>query len=138
MSLSKLERRKQQNGKIRAEIARVKHNSKINKTKEVVCVLIKPGFACYQNIVWDITSMIKQKGLKIEVESTEFLTRDVVAKHYPPLKEKPFYNELVDYMVSDFVVKMVVSGKNAVKIVRDLCGATDPANAAEGTIRKKY
>ena len=110
----------------------------INTEKELTYVMIKPGFACYQNIVWDITSMIKQKGLKIEFQSTEFLKRDVVALHYIHLKEKSFYQELIDYMSSDFVVKLVVSGKNAVKVMRDLCGPTNPANAPGGTIRKKY
>jgi len=110
----------------------------INTEKELTYVMIKPEIACYQNKVWDIIEMIKQKGLKIEFQSTEFLSKDVVAKHYIHLKEKPFYQELIDYMSSDFVVKLVVSGKDAVKIMRDLCGPTNPENAVEGTIRKKY
>lgn len=136
MSLSKIKKRK----KIRTmgDKNHWKTPMPINTEKELCYVMIKPGFACYQNMVWDITSMLKQKGLKIEFQSTEFLKDKVVAQHYRHLADEPFYDSLTKYMVSDFVVKIIVSGKNAVKITRDLCGVTNPAKAAEGTIRKKY
>jgi nucleoside-diphosphate kinase len=115
-----------------------KYEYKRNAQKELCYIMIKPEIACSQNKVWDIISMLKQKGLKIEYQSTEFLDTEIVKEHYKHLNDKPFFKGLVDYMTSDLVVKLIVSGKNAVKIVRDLCGPTNPANAPEGTIRKKY
>lgn len=115
-----------------------KHEYKRNAKKELCYIMIKPEIACSQNKVWDIISMLKQKGLRIEYQSTEFLENETVKEHYKHLNDKPFFNGLVEYMTSDFVVKLLVSGKDAVKIVRELCGPTNPADAMEGTIRKKY
>jgi nucleoside-diphosphate kinase len=115
-----------------------KHEFKRNAQKELCYIMVKPEIACSQNKVWDIISMLKQKGLKIEYQSTEFLDKEIVKEHYKHLNDKPFFNGLVDYMTSDLIVKLIVSGKDAVKVVRELCGPTNPADATDGTIRKKY
>jgi nucleoside-diphosphate kinase len=115
-----------------------KHEYKRNASKELCYIMIKPEIACSQNKVWDIISMLKQKGLRIEYQSTEFLEKETVKEHYKHLNDKPFFNGLVEYMTSDLVVKLLVSGKDAVKLVRELCGPTNPVDATEGTIRKKY
>lgn len=135
MALSKSKRKIK---KIKQKENFEKHEFQRNTQKELCYIMIKPEIACSQNKVWDIISMLKQKGLKIEYQSTECLNKEIVKEHYKHLNDKPFFNGLVDYMTSDLVVKLIVSGKNAVKTVRELCGPTNPADATEGTIRKKY
>lgn len=136
MALSKYERRKRIKKMGNENFG--KYQAKMRVEKELTYVMIKPEVACYQNKVWDIISMIKKAGLKIELQSTEFLKREKVANHYIHLADKPFYKDLLDYMTSDIVVKLIVSGKNSVQVMRNLCGPTNPEKAMEGTIRKKY
>jgi len=136
MSLSKLNKRK----KIRQMGFKNVGKTPYEKStkKELTYVMIKPGFACCQDIVNDIINLFKQNELSVEFQSYEYLKLDKVAQHYKHLAEQPFFNDLNKYMTSDIVLKMVVSGENAVEKVRNLCGPTNPANAPQGTIRKKY
>jgi nucleoside-diphosphate kinase len=66
------------------------------------------------------------------------LTKEQAKKFYIVHKDRPFYDELTDFMSSGPCVPMVLEGENAIARVREIIGATDPAKAAEGTIRKKY
>ena len=87
--------------------------------------IIKPD-AVARNLSGEILAMIQQSGLRIKAMK--------MIQH----KERPFFNSLVEYMCSGPVVCSILEGEDAIRRYRDLMGATNPANAAEGTIRKKY
>lgn len=99
--------------------------------------IIKPD-ATERNLTGKINAMIEGKGLNIIAQKRMRLSRLQAGKFYEVHKERPFYHELVEYMVSGPVVVQVLEGKNAVAAYRELMGATNPANAAEGTIRKAF
>jgi nucleoside-diphosphate kinase len=99
--------------------------------------ILKPD-ATERNLTGAINAMFEEAGFRIVGQRRVRLSRQQAEQFYIVHKERPFYGELVDYMVSGPVVVQVLEAENAVQKNRDLMGATNPANAAEGTIRKKF
>ena len=82
--------------------------------------------------------MIEQAGLRIVAQKRVRISREQAEKFYAVHKERPFFRELVEFMISGPVVVQVLEGDNAIARYRDIMGATDPAKAAPGTIRKVH
>ena len=99
--------------------------------------IIKPD-AVERNIENDIKEMFRSKGFKINKEKKIQIEKFEAEKFYKVHETKPFYNDLCDYLSSGPIVVMVLQKENAVKANRELMGATNPIDAEEGTIRKKY
>lgn len=85
-----------------------------------------------------ILNMIEEAGFKIKALKITQLTKEEAGEFYAVHKERPFYGELCDYMSSGPIIAFVVEKENAVKAFRDFIGATNPEEAAEGTVRKLY
>jgi nucleoside-diphosphate kinase len=99
--------------------------------------IIKPD-ATERNLTGKINAVIEDAGLRIVAQRRIRMSRSQAEKFYEIHKERPFFGELVDFMISGPVVVQVLEGENAVTRYRDVMGATNPANAAEGTIRKLF
>ena len=99
--------------------------------------MIKPD-AVESNNIGNITQMISDAGFKIKAMKLTQLTKGQAEEFYAVHSERPFYGELVEYMTSGPIVAAVLEKENAVIDFRDLIGSTDPNEAEEGTIRKKY
>ena len=99
--------------------------------------IIKPD-ATKRNLTGLINTKFEKAGLKIIAQKRLQLTRSMAEKFYEIHKDRPFFNDLVDFMISGAVVVQVLEGDNAVKLNRDIMGATNPDNAEEGTIRKEF
>jgi nucleoside-diphosphate kinase len=99
--------------------------------------MIKPD-AVESGNIGNILQMITDAGFAIKAMKYTQLTEEQAKKFYEVHKERPFYQELVDYMVSGPIVAAILEKDNAVADFRSLIGATDPSDAEEGTIRKKY
>ena len=85
-----------------------------------------------------ILTMIEGSGLSIDAARMFWLTREQAGEFYAVHREKPFYAELIEFMISGPCIALVLSGENAIAKWRELMGATNPEMAAEGTIRKLY
>jgi nucleoside-diphosphate kinase len=99
--------------------------------------IIKPD-ATARNLTGAINAMIEKKGLRIVAQKRVRMTTAEAETFYDVHCARPFFRELVDFMTSGPVVVQVLEGENAVAAYRDLMGATDPAKAASGTIRKEH
>lgn len=99
--------------------------------------MLKPD-AVRKGYIGGIVEQITASGFKIVALKLTQLTKDDASAFYEVHKERPFYGELVDYMTSGPIVAAILEKDNAVEDFRTLIGATNPAEAAEGTIRKKY
>ena len=99
--------------------------------------IIKPD-ATARNLTGAINAVIEAAGLRIIGQRRIQMTEVQAKRFYEVHKERPFYGELVEFMTSGPVVVQVLEGENAVKAYRDVMGATNPDEAAEGTIRKLY
>ena len=99
--------------------------------------IIKPD-ATRRNLTGAITKMLEEAGLRVIASRRVHLSRDQAEGFYAVHKERPFFNSLVGFMTSGPVVVQVLEGENAVQRNREVMGATNPADAAEGTIRKTY
>ena len=99
--------------------------------------IIKPD-ATKRNITGAINAKFEAAGLKIVAQKRIRMTRAQAEKFYEVHKERPFYGELVDMMITGPVVVQVLEGANAVAKNRDIMGATNPKDAAAGTIRKEF
>ena len=99
--------------------------------------MIKPD-AVESNNIGNITQMIADAGFKIKAMKLTQLSKVQAEKFYAVHNERPFYGELVDYMTSGPIVAAILEKENAVIDFRNLIGSTDPNEAEEGTIRKKY
>jgi nucleoside-diphosphate kinase len=97
--------------------------------------IIKPD-ATARNVTGTINAMIEKSGLRIVAQKRIRMSREQAETFYAVHRQRPFFGELVDFMISGPVVVQVLEGDNAVAAYRDLMGATDPAKAAPGTIRK--
>jgi nucleoside-diphosphate kinase len=100
-------------------------------------VMIKPD-AVARNLVGRIIGRFEEVGLKLERAELGLVTREQAAANYAEHEGKPFYEGLIAYITSGPVMKMVLSGPNAVSTCRKLMGATNPADAAPGTIRGDF
>ena len=99
--------------------------------------IIKPD-ATKRNLTGLINTKFEKAGLRIIAQKRLQLTRSMAEKFYEIHKDRPFYNDLVDFMISGPVVVQVLEGDNAVKLNRDVMGATNPEDAEEGTIRNEF
>ena len=99
--------------------------------------IIKPD-ATKRNLTGLINAKFENAGLKIIAQKRLQLTRSMAEKFYEIHKDRPFFNDLVNFMISGPVVVQVLEGDNAVKLNRDVMGATNPEDAEEGTIRKEF
>ena len=99
--------------------------------------IIKPD-ATARNLTGAINAMIEQAGLRIVAQRRVRITREQAETFYAVHRDRPFFGELVTFMVSGPVVVQVLEGENAIARYRDIMGATDPAKAAPGTIRKAH
>ena len=99
--------------------------------------IIKPD-ATKRNLTGLINAKFENAGLKIIAQKRLQLTRSMAEKFYEIHKERPFYNDLVNFMISGPVVVQVLEGENAVNLNRSVMGATNPEEAEEGTIRKEF
>lgn len=99
--------------------------------------IIKPN-STLDNNIGNIISIFEKNGLRIAAARLTKLSKEKAEGFYIEHKERPFFGELVNFMTSGPVMLMVLEGENAVAKNRELMGATNPANAEEGTIRKLY
>jgi nucleoside-diphosphate kinase len=99
--------------------------------------IIKPD-GTKRNLIGKIVGRFEEEGLRIAGMKMKTLSRKEAEGFYAVHKERPFFGELVDFMISGPVVIMCLEGKNAIQKNRDIMGATNPANAAPGTIRKLF
>jgi nucleoside-diphosphate kinase len=106
-------------------------------TVERTFSIIKPD-ATTRNLTGAINAMIEQAGLRIVAQKRVRITREQAETFYAVHRERPFFRELVDFMISGPVVVQVLEGDNAIAKYRDVMGATDPAKAAASTIRKVH
>ena len=99
--------------------------------------MLKPD-TVESNNIGNVTQMITDAGFVIKAMKLTQLSKDQAKEFYSVHKERPFYGELVEYMTSGPIVAAVLEKDNAVEDFRNLIGSTDPSEAEEGTIRKKY
>jgi len=106
-------------------------------TTERTFSIIKPD-ATRRNLTGAITKMLEDAGLRVIASRRIRMTREQAEGFYAVHHERPFFNDLVSFMISGPVVVQVLEGDNAVAKNREVMGATNPADAAEGTIRKVH
>lgn len=99
--------------------------------------IIKPD-ATRRNLTGAINSKFEENGLRIVAQKRILMSKQNAEKFYEVHKERPFYNDLVEFMTSGPVVVQVLEGENAVLKNREIMGATNPANADKGTIRADF
>ena len=99
--------------------------------------ILKPD-ATRRNITGEVNAVIEKAGLRIVAQKRIHMTRKEAETFYAVHKERPFFGELVDFMTSGPVVVQVLQGEGAIAKYREVMGATNPANAADGTIRKLF
>lgn len=99
--------------------------------------IIKPD-ATRRNLTGAVTKMLEEAGLRVVASKRIRMTKDQAEGFYAVHKERPFFGELVEFMTTGPVVVQVLEGVDAVKRNRDVMGATNPADADEGTIRKAF
>ncbi len=104
---------------------------------ERTLVLIKPD-GVERNLSGEIITRLEMRGLKITALKFLVVNEDLARKHYAVHEGKPFYEGLIKYITSGPVVAMVLEGPNAIKAVRQTMGATNPVDAAPGTIRHDF
>src|ERR687883_2024371 len=99
--------------------------------------IIKPD-ATERNLTGAVNAVIEKAGLRIVAQKRIRMTKEQAETFYAVHKARPFFGELVEFMISGPVVVQVLEGEGAIAKYREVMGATNPANAAEGTIRKLY
>ena len=99
--------------------------------------IINPD-ATARNLTGAINAMIEQAGLRVVAQKRLRISREEAETFYAVHRQRPFFRELVEFMISGPVVVQVLEGENAIAKYRDIMGATDPAKAAPGTIRKVH
>ena len=99
--------------------------------------IIKPD-ATRRNITGNINKVIEENGLRIIAQKRIKLSSDQAENFYSIHKDKPFFNDLIEYMTSEPVIVQVLQGENCIERYRSIMGATNPENAENGTIRKLF
>ena len=99
--------------------------------------IIKPD-ATRRNLTGAVTKMLEEAGLRVVASKRIHMTKDQAEGFYAVHKERPFFNDLVSFMISGPVVVQVLEGENAIAKNREIMGATDPKKAAPGTIRADF
>jgi nucleoside-diphosphate kinase len=97
-------------------------------------ILVKPD-GVQRQLVGDVLGRFERKGLKLQQLKLVALETSVVEEHYAHLNDKPFFGELVSFMVQSPVVAAILEGPSAVEVARQIIGATNPLEAATGSIR---
>ncbi len=105
--------------------------------KEFTLSIIKPD-GVERNLIGKITTLFEAQGLTLAGFKKIHLSRKQAEGFYAEHKERPFFGELVEFMTRSPVVVIALHGENAIQKNRDIMGATNPANAAEGTVRKLF
>ena len=105
--------------------------------KQRTFVMIKPD-GVQRGLIGEIINRFEKKGIKIVAMKMISVSRELAEKHYGVHKGKPFFKPTVGYIISSPVVAMVLEGNNAISIVRNMMGKTNPQEAASGTIRGDY
>lgn len=100
-------------------------------------VMVKPD-GVQRGLVGEVIRRIERRGLKIVALRMNTISPDSAKKHYAEHAQKPFFNSLVSFITSGPSVSMVIEGKNAVSVMRAINGATNPVNAATGSIRGDF
>jgi nucleoside-diphosphate kinase len=100
-------------------------------------VLIKPD-AVQRGLAGEIISRLERKGLKIVAMKMLHMDKDLAQRHYAIHKGKAFFDDLVNFITSSPLIAIIFQGKNAVEIIRQMMGETDPAKASTGTIRGDF
>ncbi len=104
---------------------------------EYTLSILKPD-VLKRNIIGKVVSCFEEHGLEIIAQKMVFFSREEAIKFYEEHSHQKFFNDLIDYMTSSPVIVQVLKGKNAISKNRDLMGATNPKDAAPGTIRHKF
>jgi nucleoside-diphosphate kinase len=104
---------------------------------ERTLILVKPD-AFARNLTGEIIARFERKGLTLAALQQRTLTREIASQHYAEHEGKPFYGELVDFITSGPLVALVLEGDDAIKAARQLIGATNPLEAATGSIRGDF
>jgi len=99
--------------------------------------IIKPD-AVAKNVIGEIYAMFEKAGLQVVAARMMHLSEEQAGAFYAVHKERPFYNDLVSFMTSGPVIVQVLQGENAIAKHREVMGATNPAEADEGTVRKRF
>lgn len=99
--------------------------------------IVKPD-GVQKNVIGQVISRFEQKGLRIRALKMLHVTKEQAGKFYIVHKQRPFYNELTDFLSEGPIVVMVIEGENAIANVREIMGATNPKDAAPGTIRADF
>ncbi len=100
-------------------------------------IMIKPD-AVSRGLSGEIIARIERRGFTVTGLKMVDMAREVAEEHYGEHRERPFFGELVDFITSGPVVMLIVEGENAISVMRTMMGATNPADAAPGTIRGDY
>lgn len=100
-------------------------------------IMVKPD-GVQRNLIGEIVSRFEKKGFQLVAAKLMPVSRELAEKHYGEHKEKPFFGELVDFITSSPVFAMVWEGPNVIASARQMMGATNPSDAAPGTIRGDY
>jgi len=100
-------------------------------------VLIKPD-AMQRNLAGAILARLEEQGMKLVALKMLHVDRELANRHYGVHRDKPFFNDLVDYITSAPIIAAVFAGENAVEVIRKVMGATNPAKAEKGTIRSDF
>jgi nucleoside-diphosphate kinase len=122
---------------MQARIKKAKSEKKEIEIMEKSLVLIKPD-AIQRGLAGEIISRLEKKGLKIVAMKMLHMNKDLAQRHYAIHKGKAFFNDLVEFITSGPLIAIVFQGKNAVQLIRQLMGETDPAKASSGTIRGDF
>ncbi len=100
-------------------------------------VMIKPD-GVQRELIGDIISRFEKKGVKIIAMKLMIISPELAKKHYQEHSEKPFFDNLIDFITSGPVIAMAMEGECIIKIIRKMIGATNPGDASPGTIRGDY
>lgn len=100
-------------------------------------VMVKPD-GVQRNLVGEVISRMEKRGLKILAIKMYTIPKETARAHYAEHEEKPFFQSLLDFITSGPSVSMVLEGRNAVSVIRTMVGATNPSEAAAGTIRGDF
>ena len=104
---------------------------------ERTLILVKPD-AFARGLTGEIIARLERKGLKIVALRAMLVSTELAERHYAEHAERPFFRELVEFITSGMLVAMVLEGEDAVRAARQLIGATDPLEAAPGSIRGEF
>jgi len=104
---------------------------------ERTLILVKPD-AFARGLTGEIIARFERKGLKIVALRAMLVSTELAERHYAEHAERPFFRELVEFITSGMLVAMVLEGEDAVRAARQLIGATDPLEAAPGSIRGEF